>query len=267
MRLMSIRVIKRVIGCFLLLWSAYAATAGELAISPLRVDFDPEARMSVVQLTNTGPEKLAMQVQPVAWSQDFTGQDRYDPTREVVAFPPIFSIEPGETQMVRIGAQNVSDQDMERSYRLFFTEIPAPMAEGQPSALRMRLRISIPVFDAPVSGLNPEIEMDEAWFEEGLLKVRLRNTGNTHLRAQSMQIMAPTGMSSVGLGRYFLPGSTHEVEVDLKDTASVSAIQLTTDLLGESLFEAEGLQKPPRNLVAQEPRSATSDSLSSSAAD
>ena len=267
MHSMNIRAIKKGMGCLILLWSAFAATAGEVAISPLRVDFDPEARMSVVQLTNTGPEKLAMQVQPVAWSQDITGQDRYDATREVVAFPPIFSIEPGETQMVRIGAQNAPGQDLEKSYRLFFTEIPAPIAEGKPSALRMRLRISIPVFDAPASGLDPNIEMERAWFEEGLLKVRLRNTGNTHLRAQSMQVEAASGVASVGVGRYFLPGSTHDLEVDLEDTAGVSAIQVTTDLLGDSLFQTDELNIPPVKLVADQRRSESADPLSPRAGD
>lgn len=267
MNCMKIPKIKTAMGAVLMLWFACGAMAGEVAISPLRVDFYGDVRMSVVELTNTGVDKLAMQVQPMDWSQDFTGKDRYDVSEELVAFPPIFSIQPGETQVVRVAAQKPASADIEQAYRLFFTEIPAPLSDKTPTALRMRLRISIPVFDAPDSGLDPEMEMENAWFDEGILKVRLKNTGNSHLRAQSLQVAGIDGISSVGVGRYFLPGSSHEFSVDLGEDARISSIQVNTDLLGDVRFKTDGLAEPPVNLVAKKAHGAAPESWSSAAPD
>ena len=121
-----------------------------------------------------------MQVDAVSWHQDYEGEDQYEPTTEILAFPPIFTIQPGQSQLVRIGLMAPQPAELEKAYRLYFTELPPPVSEAQSTALRMRLRVGIPVFSAPLSPPQFNLRLVESQIDDDRLRVSLHNPCNTH---------------------------------------------------------------------------------------
>lgn len=227
------------LACFAVLVLALnlTAAAGEVAISPLRVELDSQTRISVVELTNTGPEAVTMQAAPVSWQQDGSGADWYEPTDALITFPPMFSIAPGQTQVVRIAAQMPPVEDRERAYRLFFTEIPQLPAEDGPAVLRMRLRISIPAFDIPMGKITSELKLLRAWSDGDNLHMSFRNDGRAHLRASSVIVTTPTDTRLADVGKYLLPGTMHEVVLPLDLDTEVISVDVQTDALGRVTFD------------------------------
>lgn len=228
----------------LLLGLSVVASAGEVAISPLRVELDASTRISVVRLTNTGPEAITMQATPMAWSQDAEGADQHETTAALIAFPPMFAMKPGQTQVVRIASQLPAVTDFERAYRLFFTEIPELPADDSPTMLRMRLRISIPAFDAPIEDHAPKLNLLRAWFNDARLHMQFRNDGRTHLRARALTVTTASGIQTIDLGKYFLPGAIHNVVLPLEDDSDIMSVDVETDVLGRARFDPRVSAKP-----------------------
>lgn len=66
-----------------------------------------------------------VQLEAMAWNKA-QGQDIYTPTTDLIAAPPIFTVPPGGTQIVRIGLRRAPDPQRELAYRVYFQEIPPP---------------------------------------------------------------------------------------------------------------------------------------------
>lgn len=159
-----------------------AAAAGEYSISPLRITLDREMRSSAVTLTNTGDSPLDFQVAVMEWQQDPNGLDRYVPTSEIVFFPKILTIRPGENRVVRIGSQSIPTT-VERTFRLFVEPIPKRTQEPLPPGanVAVQLRFALPIFVKPPKS-DAAGEIEGAALRAGMLSLVVRNTGNEHLR-------------------------------------------------------------------------------------
>lgn len=217
------------------------ALAGMIGLSPLRVDFDAETNSAVVQVQNVGEDTMSMQVEARDWQQAPDGKDQYDSTDDVIALPPIFTIEPGETQIVRLGLLSGPSPDRELHHRLFFTELPAPLTDTTSSQLRMRLIVSIPIFTAPAAVESTTgLELVETVVEEGRLRARFHNPGNTHIRVGSVAAMSASGqeLSRRDTAVYLLPGATHDFWFEVWDTA-IAQLVAETDTLGTSVHEVD----------------------------
>ena len=110
--------------CFVMLSCGGLAQAVELSISPLRVGLAPDQNSGNVTIVNHGNEPIAMQVEALAWKQD-GGLDLHSETEAVLAVPPLFELEPGETQLIRVGLLVPRDPLEEAAYRLVLTELIA----------------------------------------------------------------------------------------------------------------------------------------------
>ena len=127
------------------------ATAADLQVSPILVEFGASQQAAAAWLSNTGQQTLRAQVRLQSWTQD-GHQDVLDATRDLVASPATVEVEPGGRQMVRLIRLQPAPTAQERSYRLLVDELPGdPGAEQE--GLQFLLRYSIPVFIAP-AGVN-----------------------------------------------------------------------------------------------------------------
>lgn len=235
---------RAALGAALLLLSGIAlpgafATAGMVGVSPLRVHFDGDERSGVVRIQNTGEDTIAMQVETRQWLQTADGTDEYEATTSVLAVPPLFSLEPGETQLVRVGMLTEQPAQAESTYRLFFTEIPPPRDEAGGGQLRMRLRISMPLFVAPVSEPKPELELVGATREKGGLRATFHNPGNTHVRIEELTALSSNGQELQRREQaiYLLPGTTRNILFDSTDDESISRLIAVTDTAGTREYE------------------------------
>lgn len=142
-----------------LAWLGGAAHAGSFSVSPVRIDFATQRNVAVVQVVNTGDRPLALQAQAVRWPAE-PGVDGAVP---LVVNPAIATLAPGATQTVRIGLLDPQRGAAERSYRIYFTELPSARAlQDAGSSLGVSLRVGVPVFVArrwsrapPCSGAWP----------------------------------------------------------------------------------------------------------------
>ena len=215
------------------------AIAGMVGLSPLRVYFDGDQQSGVVRIQNTGDDTIAMQVESRQWLQGPDGADVYEDTQDVLAVPPIFSLEPGETQLVRVGLMTEQPANSESTYRLFFTELPPPRDEVGGGQLRMRLRISMPVFVAPVTTADPELEFVSIAAEDGGVRATFRNPGNTHVRIDELKALDGNGRETQRRQRaaYLLPGTTRDFFFDSADDESITRLIAVTDTAGTREYE------------------------------
>ncbi|MBT8440912.1 MAG: molecular chaperone [Gammaproteobacteria bacterium] len=226
---------------FLFFACALEAAAGMIGVSPLRVDFDVAQQTGVLRVFNTGATDISMQVDARDWSQAEDGSDEYESTSDVIAVPPIFSIAPGETQIIRVGLVGGQRPDREVAHRLFLTELPQPKFDPLGGQLRMRLIVSLPIFTAPAAvPAESDLEVIETSTEDGRLRARFRNPGNTHIRIQEVTAIDSSGAEAQrhASAVYLLPGATRDFYFDTgAGETTISRLVAVTDAAGIVEYE------------------------------
>src|SRR5205085_11971107 len=159
----------------LLLASAAPARAGSFMVTPIRATLSAAHPVSALTVRNDGAERTVVQVDALIWTQR-DGGDVYAPTKDIIATPPIFSIAPGASQVVRVGLRRDPESGRELTYRLSLQEIPPP-PKADFLGLRVALRLVIPVFVVPPSATAPRLQWRVAPAGPGALSVALRNEG------------------------------------------------------------------------------------------
>jgi fimbrial chaperone protein len=161
----------------LVLAVASIASAGTVDVNPTRIVLTTRARSALLTLRNGGRDPLRYQVSVFDWRQSPHGQMELRPTEDIVCFPTVLSIEPGQERRIRIGTTGTF-AERERSYRVFIEEI-APA--GDPGGgIRVLTRLGVPVFLQPRSPHATAALEDLALGPDGLT-FTLRNTGNVHV--------------------------------------------------------------------------------------
>ena len=161
--------------CFFLLLTSQVLFAGVWRVSPMRIDLDKQKRSVVMRVSNSGEEPVRIQINSFIWEQSPIGEDQYIETGDLLTFPKLATIKPGETQIIRVGIKRPA-LDTEKCYRLFLEEIPPASQEGSAS-ISVALRVGIPVFAAP---LQPKAKggLSAVDLSGGLFSFSLNNTGN-----------------------------------------------------------------------------------------
>jgi fimbrial chaperone protein len=104
-----------------------------------------------------------------------------------MAMPPIFTLEPGKTQLIRIALRTAKSQIQELTYRIFITEVP-DMTERVVEGIRTNLRISVPVFVQPKVRAKPELEWILQRISETDLRLVIKNTGTAHILLGTLKL-------------------------------------------------------------------------------
>jgi fimbrial chaperone protein len=124
---------------------ATVAAAGSLQVSPILLEFGAGDPARELWLSNSGQTPIRAQVRIEAWTQ-VDGADVLNPTRELLASPPITEIAPGERQLVRIVRPGAANTGGEKAYRLLVDELPDASRPDTTSKLQFLLKYSIPAF-------------------------------------------------------------------------------------------------------------------------
>jgi fimbrial chaperone protein len=211
-----------------LLAAASTAAAGSFSISPIRVEFSGAARTQVLTVRNEEDRAVVVQLRTLAWSQP-AGQDRLDPTRELLATPPLFTLPAHGQQIVRIATRRDVDPQRELAYRLLVEEVPQPAPQGF-TGLQVALRLSLPVFLHAQQAPRESLTWTAAWLADGRLALRARNDGAAHVQVLDFDVQPP-GVTHAPLhnsaARYLLPGSEAEWTLELpRDLARFDTLRL-----------------------------------------
>lgn len=223
---------------------ALPAAASGLSVTPTQIDFRPGDSVQGLRLDNTGTAPLRAQVRVFAWSQP-DGADALDASRELMISPPMFSIEPGQHQLVRVVRPGGNTDDgVERSYRLLIDELPDPNASHK-TALNFVLRYSVPVFvghasDAPA--LQWRLDAGPA------PRLRTANRGSGHAQIAGLALLDAGGRvvyERDGLVGYVLPGVEIHWPFALP-AAAAQAVAIQARINGQTVRQALAADRGPR---------------------
>jgi fimbrial chaperone protein len=208
-----------------------ASAQATFTISRVQVFLSNAVKSEVLTLANVSGGPLRFQLSVFAWDQNAQGEMVLTPTRDIVFFPPLLSLAAGEQRNIRVGTATPPGAS-EKTFRLFVEELPpltAPSAGG-PAEVKIRTRLGIPIFLAPPQAVRGG-RVDALAVRDGRLSFELRNTGNVHLMAQTIRVVASGQGGEVVTetaleGWYLLAGGTrlYDLELPRDKCPSVHAI-------------------------------------------
>ncbi len=204
--------IQAACGLYFLLTGVTVLSAGSMGLSPVRVTLSTSQQVAAVTVNNPSTQPMAIQLELMSWSHQ-EGEYVFTPSREVLVNPPIFTIQPGESQLIRVGLRRAPDAQLELSYRLFLQELPPPLtAEFQ--GAQMLMRVSLPVFILPKVETKPMLSWQAARTPQGALKLNLTNNGNAHIQIKEFKLSLPGKVQpwvTQQSFEYVLPGQSREL--------------------------------------------------------
>lgn len=172
--------------------------AADFSVSPIRLFFEPGQRTGVLQINNSSDTRLDVQLAVFDWKQDAEGKDVYTPTKDIVLFPKLLSIEKGESRIIRVGITKASGH-VEKTYRVYVEELPTGPAPTGGATVRTLLKIGVPIFIEPVGKLLPSGVIEDAALAKGTLKFTVKNTGNVNFILNKTEV---TGTDRSGNAAY-----------------------------------------------------------------
>lgn len=200
----------RLLAAGLLAWlPAQDAAAGNLTVAPTRIDLGTGQPTGSVTLENNDGEPTLVQVETFLWTRSPLTQD-LEPTRALVAVPPVFELAPGARQVIRVALRQPNEGQSEQAYRLLITEVPTAARGG---GVRFALRLSLPVFATPPgAAARPEWRLAR---RDGGLRLDLANTGSAHMLVQSLRLSAGGEAQTFEQPTYVLAGQAHGWDLSL----------------------------------------------------
>jgi fimbrial chaperone protein len=182
-------------GCLMgLVLAPGAARASQFTVNPTRVQLTTRVTNALVTVRNEGPSPIRLQVKTHAWTQRLDGQMQLAATDQLVVFPTLLSLGPGEQRRIRV-AVTAPPGELERTYRVFLEELPAAAQAGvQTTGVQMLTRVGIPVFlQARVPTMRAGLS--EIGLSQGTLHFQVDNLGNTHFVPDGIHVR---GLSASG---------------------------------------------------------------------
>jgi fimbrial chaperone protein len=216
-------------------------------VSPVRIELTSQRLTDALQVRNDGSGPVVIQLQIVAWSQE-NGRDIYQPSDGLMATPPIFTIEPGATQIIRVGLLRSVDEQKELSYRLFLQEVPS-RSKAEFRGLQVALRVGLPVFILPKVKAVPALSWQVTHDASGQMEVTLRNDGTAHVRIWDFTLYAPGNAQALAaqqVSAYLLPGHsrTWKLATDAAQPRPGDAIRIEANTDAGSVHTDIRLERP-----------------------
>jgi fimbrial chaperone protein len=216
--------------------------AGDFTVSPIRLELDANARSGVISVRNEGDIRLGFQLQAMEWTQDAEGKDQYADSRDLIFFPKLMTLEPGDESVVRVGVRNAV-VPIEKTYRLFIQELPGPTKEPQPEGKSARIgvliRFGAPIFLAPLKA-EDRAEITALEMAKGTLSLKVKNTGNRHQVIEGIHLRGTdrggAEVFSLTLAdRYLLAGATKGYSTSIAAASCSMIADLTVELKTDKL--------------------------------
>ena len=161
-----------------------SAAAASFGLSPLALSIAPNELSGSVLVTNTGSDEVVIQAKPYAWTQN--GKDARDDTQALIVNPPIFKLAAGSQQLVRVASRGAPPPEVERAYRVVFSEVPVASLAPAPG-FRISIAMDIPLFVEPMVRGAPQV----TWHLEQIgdrSRLVAENSGGRHLRLRDVQV-------------------------------------------------------------------------------
>ena len=208
-------------------------TSGAFDVSPLTLSLSGKTATGTIAITNRSKDVLRLHVTAFKWSQRADGEAVLKPTKEVVFFPAMISLNPNQSRQIRVGSK-VKPGAVERTYRIFVQELP-PLTkkEDTPNAVKVLTKLGMPVF---VAAQRPKVTpgLTAPAVSGKTLTFSARNTGNTHMRIKQIKITARNPKGEVErieqAGWYVLANGRRDYQIPLSDKICEQATTIEVDM-------------------------------------
>ncbi len=189
---------------------------------------------------------IATQVRVFRWIQD-AGQERLEPSEDVVASPPAVDLAPAQDYVVRAVRVAKTPIEGEEAYRLVIDELPEPPTRQRTVSFIVRHIVPL-LFDAPnASAPNVKWQVVQSGRAISLSAV---NQGDRRFRLASVRINdgAGKGVSfGPGLVGYALGRSTMSWTVSTRKSVFASGAKVNiTGQTEEGPFDAQAVVQSAR---------------------
>jgi len=190
-----------------------AHAAARFSIEPLMLALPAGKLAASLTLGNTGATAVTVQAEIAAWTQD-GGDDVLAPAGELVVSPPIFKLEPGARQVVRVGRlKRAAAPARELAYRIKLSEVP-PQATDNPRPVATYLQLSLPVFVPPANRqARAALAFEPERQANGALRLVFANPGLVHDKVTRVAVIQNgTTLAERSLNYYVLAGAKRTLD-------------------------------------------------------
>ena len=187
---MQSTVIKIALTATLLLGASNLASAGSLQVEPVLVDVIAPGAASTLTLRNVGAAPINAQIRVFRWSL-VDGQEKLEPTEDVVASPPVVTLTPEGQNIARIVRVSKRPVTGEESYRLLVDQLP-DLSQQKNGAVNLLVRYSIPVFFGAPDKKSPTVAWSLAVKGDRVV-LTARNNGERRLRISELNLRDANG--------------------------------------------------------------------------
>jgi fimbrial chaperone protein len=195
--------------------------ASAYKVTPIQVSLSSRASSALLTLSNESPDTLRFQLSAFTWNQSRKGEIQLSPTEDVVFYPSLLTLKPGEERKVRVGTKAAAGP-VEKTYRIFFEELPPlEKSDASPggSQVKFLTRMGIPIFVQPTSTLVKG-SVEGIRLERGGLAFEVGNAGSVHFSVQKVRVTGSDASSRKTFekklaGWYVLAGGSREFELEL----------------------------------------------------
>ena len=211
------------------LLSCLPVGAQNIAVEPVNVFLHAGEQATTVGVSNMAAADTAVQVRAYVWSMK-DGVESLTPTHDLLVSPPIATINPHATQIIRL-VQHGSPAKSEVTYRILVDQIPPAAAPG---TVRIVVRLSIPVFAEPMVQANPH-DTFRVENSSGKLTLVGVNDGNRHDVLHDIELKGADGIllkPDSGDSPYLLAGSTQHWTLTTGHPLPDATKQLTLTAVG-----------------------------------
>jgi fimbrial chaperone protein len=178
----------------LVVGQATPASAAAFSVDPTLIRLSPRTSSILLKVRNESDEVVRLQLSAFAWAQSVEGEMQLQPTDDVIFFPVLLTLEPGQQRTVRVGT-SAAYGAVEKSYRLFLEELPPqPRKDEQGTAVHVLTKMGIPIFLQPQS-VRAQAGIRDVGLIGGTLGFALENGGTVHFVPEVVRVV---GLGSTG---------------------------------------------------------------------
>jgi len=194
------------------------AVASKFAVNPVRVSLSAKVSSQILTVENQSEQTLRFQVKVYSWNQDIQGNLQLTETQDIVAFPLLFSLNPGEIRRLRVGTL-IPISSSEKTYRISINELPDETNLAGQAAVKILTNIGIPIFLLPTKEVLTG-NIANILVSNHHISFQIKNTGNTHFIANNVHIQAlgeanKTIFDRQRTGWYILSGTSQLYDLEI----------------------------------------------------
>ena len=222
----------------------FNADAATFTVEPTQIAFSNRTTSVLLTLRNESTDTLRFELSVFKWAQSPSGEMQLEPTEDIVFFPALLTLAPGESRRVRVGSATEFDT-REKTYRIFVEELP-PL-DRQTSGVRVLTKMGIPIFMKPAKELATA-NLTNLGQKSGKFFFTLINEGTVHFVPQDIRVRGFAGSTAAVDTRldgwYILAGGRRDFDIAFPaaECSRITSVTVDVQLGSESLQER--LQTP-----------------------